>query len=300
MLDPEHARHLAPLLRELHATFDHQRRRAVDPVEFAHRYRRREDIEVAALLSASLAYGRVDLFRPKLAALFEAMGPSPGDFAASFDPRRHARVFEGFRYRFNVPADLAVLTAGAGALLRRGGSLESGFDAQLPLQEALSGFAATLRGVPRAAIERALGPVRGLAHLVPEPLRGSTSKRLLLFMRWMVRGPDGVDFGLWRTVSPARLVIPLDTHIARMSKHLGLTARRDLSWRTAVEVTDALRLVDARDPVKFDFALCHFGMSGDCPLRPEALHCRACLLRGACNTGQRLTRRKLEKAPSPG
>ncbi len=295
MLSPAATQRLAPVLRRLQATFDHQRRKAIDPVEFPHRFRRREDIEVAALISTSLAYGRVDLFRPKLETLFAAMGPSPADFAAGFDPRRHSKAFAGFCYRFNVPADLAVLTAGAGSLLRQAGTLEVGLKPSVPLQESLSAFAKAIRGAPRKGIEAALGPVRGLDHLLPEPTRGSTSKRLLLFLRWMVRGPDEVDFGLWKTVSPSELVIPLDTHIARMSRHLGLTERTDLSWRTAMDITDSLRTIDPADPVRFDFALCHFGMSGACPLRSSRSVCLACPLLAACRTGQRLTRRKLEK-----
>jgi endonuclease III len=98
----------------------------------------------------------------------------------------------------------------------------------------------------------------------------------------MVRGPDGVDLGIWRGVPPSALVVPLDTHVARVARRLGLTRRKDLSWRTAEEVTAALRVADAEDPVRFDFALCHLGMSGHCPPRRDPGRCAACALAEEC------------------
>jgi len=287
MLTAARAKALVAPLNALLATWDSRARIGFDPVELPHRYARPEDIEVSALLCTSLAYGRVDLFKPKLEQLLAAMGESPADFAAGFDPARHRRVFEGFVYRFNLAADVGLLVAGMGAMLRAHGSLAAAFRTELPLREGLADFTGRLRATPREPIVRALGPLRGLDHLLPDPLRGGSCKRLLLFLRWMVRGPDAVDFGLWE-IPTAKLVIPLDTHIARMSRLLGLTARKDLSWRTAEEITASLRRLDAADPVKYDFALCHYGMSGACPLRPVRENCAGCPLRSACKVGRRI------------
>ena len=288
MLSAARAQALKPLLDGFLARYDAAARVPFDPVVLPRRYRRAQDAEVSALLACSLAYGRVELFKPKLEALLAAMGESPAAFAAEFHPVRHRKVFEGFVYRFNLASDLAVLVAGMGAMLRAHGSLGAAFRLDLPLREALAEFAGTLREHPRAEIVRALGPVRGLEHLLPDPLRGGSCKRLLLFLRWMARGPDAVDLGLW-SLPKSKLVIPLDTHIARISKLLGLTARRDLSWRTAEEITASLRRLDPEDPVKYDFALCHYGMSGVCPARPVLENCRRCALRPACKTGRRVT-----------
>jgi uncharacterized protein (TIGR02757 family) len=137
----------------------------------------------------------------------------------------------------------------------------------------------------RKPVERALGPVRGLAHLFPDPARGGASKRQMLLLRWMVRGPDGLDFGLWKEVPSSALTIPLDTHIARVSRRIGLTQRRTLGWRTAKDITDSLKLLDPADPIKYDFALCHLGMSGACPPRLTVEHCRRCPLSAGCRTG---------------
>ena len=269
-----------------------EERIAFDPVELPRRYTHPRDIEVAGLLSASMAYGRADLFKPKIAALLGAMGSSPAEFACELTPRRARSLLRGFVYRFNVGADIAVLLTGAGKAMRERGSLEALFAEQLSrhgnLHAALSGFTAALRDVPMAPIRRELGPVRGLHHLLPSPLGPGAAKRLNLFLRWMVRGPDGVDFGIWRTIPPSKLLVPLDTHVGRIARHLGLTRRRDLSWKTAEEITSSLRRVDALDPVRFDFAICHHGMSGACPPKPRLQTCSPCALNEVCLTGRRI------------
>ena len=146
---------------------------------------------------------------------------------------------------------------------------------------ALARFAAELRGA------REVGPLlegrglRGLRHLLPDPAGPGASKRWNLYLRWMVRGPDGVDLGLWRGVPTSALLVPLDTHVHRVARALGLTARRDASWRTAEEIT-LLRRIDPLDPVRYDFALCHLGMSGLCPARRDAQKCLSCSLARAC------------------
>ncbi len=272
-----------------------EERIAFDPVELPRRYSDPRDIEVAGLLSASMAYGRADLFKPKIAALLMAMGSSPAEFACELTPRRARVLLRGFVYRFNVGADVAVLLMGAGRAIRERGSLEALFAAELSrhgnLHGALSGFTAALRSVPMAPIRREFGPVRGLDHLLPAPLGLGAAKRLNLFLRWMVRGPDGVDFGIWRTIPPSKLLVPLDTHVGRIARHLGLTRRKDLTWKTAEEITAALRQVDPIDPVRFDFALCHHGMSGACPLKPSLPTCSSCPLNEVCITGRRILAR---------
>jgi uncharacterized protein (TIGR02757 family) len=289
------AEHLRPALEALRSGVDHAARLAADPVEIPHRYADPRDIEVSAFICASLAYGRVDLFKPKLEALHAAMGRSPAEFVQSLEVRSAARLFRPFVYRFNVGTDVAVLLMGVGQSLRRHGSLEALFvrelaEAEGSTEKALGRFTRAIRqAAPLEAIRKALGRERGLHHLLPA-VGGGAAKRLNLFLRWMVRGPDAVDFGIWRAVSPAGLVIPLDTHIHRMARHLGLTGRKSAGWRTAEEITRSLALLDGADPVKYDFALCHFGMSGACPLRPARSVCARCPLLGACRTGRRLTR----------
>lgn len=294
MLSAARAKTLKPLLDGFLTRFDRTGRIAFDPVEFPRNYSRADDAELAGLLAASLAYGRADLFKPKLAWILERMGPHPAVFARNFDPRRDAERFRPFVYRFNLGSDVATLISAAGALQREYGSLGDAF-AQMHAEErslrpALARFVAALRTRAPRGVEEVLGPPRALAHMLPDPEGGSSCKRLLLYLRWMIRKPDGVDLGLW-PLSPEVLVIPLDTHIARISKFLGLTARKDLSWRTAEEITDSLRRLDPVDPVKYDFALCHLGMSGDCPAKSLRERCVDCALLPACRQGRSVLRR---------
>ena len=294
MLSAARAALLEPRLSALLADYDYDARIEADPIEFPRRHSRPEDIELVALLATSLAYGNAKAFKPKLAQLLAPMGKHPADFARNFDPKRDAKHFEGFVYRFNVGADLAVLVSSAGRLSREHGGLGKAFEAafrrEQSLRGALTSFVAGLRGHIDPAIEERLGKPRDLAHLLPNPEGGSSCKRLLLYLRWMVRGPDRVDFGLW-DIPKSALVIPLDTHIGRISRFLGLTARSDLSWRTAEEITASLRRLDPEDPVKYDFALCHTGMSGACPARSHARTCAPCGLLPACRKGPQVLRR---------
>ncbi len=210
------------------------------------------DLEVAGLLSAALAYGRVDLFKPRLAALLKSLGPHPGALARDLLHPNIFKICEGFSYRMTGPAEVAALLAGAGALAREQGTLGAAFAGMF----ARTGEP-TVRGALGLFVEALLagpGPAsRRLKHLLPHPARGSACKRLNLFLRWMVRGPDGVDLGLWRAIPPAALVIPLDTHVHRIAGLVGLTRRPDLSWATAEEITSRLRALDPADPVRFDF-----------------------------------------------
>ena len=124
---------------------------------------------------------------------------------------------------------------------------------------------------------------RGFAHLWSDPLKGSALKRLNMLMRWMVRGPDEVDLGLWASLGPARLTIPLDAHVFRVARALGLTRRSSPSWRAAREVTEALLTLDPQDPVRYDFALAHLGISGDCAGHQVPERCQRCALQPICS-----------------
>jgi uncharacterized protein (TIGR02757 family) len=256
------------MLERLDAGLDRTARISADPVEFPRRYPDPGDAEVAGLVAASLAYGRADVFKPVVARVLAAMGPSPAAFAASFARAPDRGFFAGAVYRFNRPPDLAALVAAVGHVRSHHGSLgarftalfgEEGGDARA-LRPALARFARELRASPPvASLLRGRGR-RGFLHLLPDPAGPGASKRWNLYLRWMVRGPDAVDLGLWRGVPPSALVVPLDTHVHRVARALGLTARKDASWRTAEELTSALRRIDPLDPVRFDFALCHLGM----------------------------------------
>lgn len=293
MLSTARADRLRPLLERFVDDFDAAGRIGFDPVEAPRSYPDPADQEVAGLLAASIAYGRADLFRPKLFGLLEAMGPSPAAFARSFDPRRDGERLAPFAYRFHLPADFGALVAGAGALLRSHGSLGASFAAALrrhgSLREALAAFSRAIREEGANAVAGAMGPPRALEHLLSDPAKGGACKRLLLYLRWMVRR-DAVDLGTWEGLVPrSALLVPVDTHVLRVARLLGLTRRKEASWRTAEEITASLRRLDPEDPVRYDFALCHLGMSGACPVRRDRSRCLRCPLRDGCAAGRRLS-----------
>ncbi len=268
-------RQLADRLEALLATQDRGRTRETDPVGFVHRYEDDADREVVGLVASSLAFGNVSSVRRSVARALGALGPHPARTIARGRPELERRL-DGFVHRVYRGPHLAAMLRGAARLRRRHGSLGAAFGRAVKEEGSLRGglarFADALRGQDAP---------RGLRHLVPNPRAGSACKRLLLYLRWMVRPADGVDLGLW-DFSPARLIIPVDTHIHRIARNLGLTARTDASWTTAEEITEALRRLDPNDPVRFDFALCHLGVARDCPSRRDEAKCRRCVLRPVC------------------
>jgi uncharacterized protein (TIGR02757 family) len=271
-------------LERLYREFDYRGRLARDAIQYPRRYADPLDREIVALLSASLAYGRVDLFGPWIDRLLGWLHPSPRAFVLDFDPARQAPIFQPFHYRFTRGVDLAAAVLALHRLLARHGSLRQAFlagysDADPDIRPALERFAASI-------LEQDFGPVGmprptfGFRHLFPRPRDGGACKRWHLFLRWMVRR-DGFDFGDWPEVSPAKLLIPLDTHVANMADALRLTRLRSRTARMAEDITGRLRLLDPGDPVKYDFALCHTLMRGDC-LGRRAPVCGDCRLRPAC------------------
>jgi len=272
-------------LEALYRDFDYRGRLAHDVIRFPRRYADPLDREIVALLAASLAYGRVDLFGPWVERLLAWLGPSPRAFALAFVPARDAALFAPFHYRFTRGPDLAAAMLAIHRLLVRHGSLRMAFlagysDVDLDVRPALDRFAASLLDQDFSAVGMRR-PSRGLKHLFPRPVDGSACKRWHLFLRWMVRR-DHLDFGDWPEIPPAKLLIPLDTHVANMADALGLTRRRSRTGRMVEEVTASLRALDPADPIKYDFALCHTRMRGDCRGRRDPGVCPGCGLRPIC------------------
>ncbi len=263
---------------------------ARDPVGIVRRFRLPAEQEVVGLLASTFAFGNVTTILQKvedalsrvgapLLARIDALG-LPGLVAA----------LEGFRHRLFVGDDVARLLYGARRVQREAGSLGAAFAAELAasgaepdLQRALAGFVTRIREAGGLVTG---GKRRGPAHMLPDVLRGSGAKRLLLYLRWMVRAEDGVDLGLW-PVPPSALVIPVDTHIQKLAQNLGLTRRTDTSWKTASEITARLRRFDPSDPVKYDFSLCHLGMVQQCPSRRDEAACEGCGVRPICRHWRR-------------
>ncbi|HSE94949.1 MAG TPA: TIGR02757 family protein [Methylomirabilota bacterium] len=272
-------------LEALYRDYDYGARVGDDAIQYPARYRDPFDREIAALLAASLAYGRVTLFGPWIDRLLGWLQPSPRRFVEAFDPRRHTERFRPFHYRFTRGLDVAAAVLAIQRLVRRHGSLREAFldgysREHADIRPALERFAAALRDQDLRAVGMTR-PSRGFRHLFPQPADGGACKRWNLFLRWMVRR-EYPDFGDWSEVSPAKLVIPLDTHVASMAHAVRLTALKSRTWRMAEDITTTLRRLDPTDPVKYDFALCHTRMRGDCRDQRDPQVCPGCGLRSVC------------------
>ncbi len=225
-----------------------------DPLEFLYAYEDLRDREVAGLVASALAYGRVAQILRSVSEVLERIGPEPAGFVSRSSSRELERRLEGFKHRFTTGADIAKLLVGAARAIRKHGSLNACFAGGLdPGDESV---------IP--ALERFSAEIAGLARshcgfLFPSPEKGSACKRLNLYLRWMVRH-DAVDPGGWTGVSPALLVVPLDTHMHRIGLALGLTERGQADLRTALEITGGFRQIVPEDPVRYDFCLTRLGI----------------------------------------
>ena len=266
-----------------------------DPVEIVHEFRDPHDQEVVGLVVALLAYGRVASIKSKSRALIEPWGRQP---AAALDSGFAAKTAQGFIYRFQKGNDLPELLKAMARLRSEYGSLAAAFASGLCASDwdygsAMDRFSEKLRNYLPEELSY------GLRFLLPGggETRGA-AKRLCLYLRWMIRddhregSTGGADLGVWQQLvpgefSPAKLIIPLDTHIARVALNIGLTDKKSINLAMAREITSALRKLRPEDPLYYDMALCHLGISGDCPGFRQLPACSGCPIRGACRLGRK-------------
>lgn len=262
-----------------------------DPIDFVHRYTHPDDQEVAALFASALAFGRVASFTPVLDNIF-ALADAAGGPAKWVDRSTRAPDpgLSPLFYRWVRGPDLARFAAAIGRFRTRHGSVrrwvnQSDSTTDSDIGPTLSRLVTEFRELSTADIDVSFADLsRGYKHLLPHPDSGSACKRWCMFARWMTR-TESPDIGLWN-IDPEALIIPLDTHIHRVSRMVGLTRRNDGSWRTAREITANLRRVDPSDPVRFDFVLAHLGIDGQCKGRRIAAICDRCSLVPVCKTGR--------------
>ncbi len=241
---------------------------ASDPVHIVRRYSDPADREVVAFFAAALAFGRVASVLSSVESLLAPMGNSPSSFVRSFKPQRDGILLRRLRHRWVHGLDLIALVWILSQMLETAGSVEEFFmkgykSGSTDLSEALESFSGRARSMDLASIYGEPLDVPGVGYFFPRPSSGSGCKRLNLFLRWMVRR-DAVDMGVWSRVRTSQLVIPLDTHLVRVSRCLGLTRYRSPGWRMAVEITSSLKELNPIDPIKYDFSLCHLGMTNLC------------------------------------
>ena len=239
-----------------------------DPLEFLYQYKDVRDREIAGLIAASLAYGTVARILVSVSRVLAVMGTSPYAYLCATPPKTMAVHFSPFVHRFAKSVHLCALLSGIQQVLSEYGSIHQCFCAACQASDETVLPALTFLAGKINASHGDCGP----GHLMPCPEKGSACKRLNLYMRWMVRR-DAVDPGGWDDISPAKLIVPLDVHMFRIAREIGLTNRRQANMATALRVTQGFCQWSPDDPVRYDFALTRFGIrngaSGSAALKQE-------------------------------
>lgn len=226
-----------------------------DPLMFVYRYKNIGDKEVVALISACFAYGNVKQIIKNLTKIFDVMGSSPKKYLLSKTKQDFKKDFKNFKYRFTTEEELVNFLLAIKTILEKEKTLENLFykfylQGKKDFLFALNNFCKELR---------AHGKV---ATLVPDPDKKSALKRINLFLRWCVR-KDNVDCGLWHKIPTACLIVPLDVHMHRNARALGLTKRNQTDMKTALEISCSLAKFCKNDPIKYDFCITRFGIHPD-------------------------------------
>ena len=224
-----------------------------DPVGIPNRFSDKKDKEIAGFIASLVAYGRREVFLKKLAILFEIAQNEPLNFILNFEPK----ILGDFNYRFGKPDDFAQIFNIMRDLYEKEGGLEELFKYGYENQINDNMFIPVTDYFYSKARDNS---AQGFRFMLPDARKGSAMKRMCMYLRWMVRkGP--VDFGLWNFMPASDLYIPLDTHVARISREMGLLTRNANDFKSVVELTENLKKFDANDPAKYDFALFGYGVN---------------------------------------
>ena len=224
-----------------------------DPIQIPHKFERKEDIEIAGFLTATIAWGNRKMIINNANKLMGIMGDSPYDFIMDYKDNNY-KDLNNFVHRTFNSVDLNHFILALGHIYKNHNGLEHVFslNTQLPLQERISVFKKVFFEIPHQH--------RTEKH-VSDPLKGSAAKRINMFLRWMVRNDNkGVDFGIWKTIAPSELSCPLDVHSGSVARKLKLLIRKQNDAKALAELDTKLRKLDVNDPVKYDFALFGLGV----------------------------------------
>jgi uncharacterized protein (TIGR02757 family) len=230
---------------------------ATDPICIPHLFTKKQDIEIAGFFAAIFAWGNRTTIINKSKELITLMDNAPHQFILQHQ-KKDLQKLEGFKHRTFNSTDLLYCIEFFKMHYSKNNSLQNAFTQWMnkkdsTIENGLKGFYHYFFSLPHIA-------ERTKKHIA-SPEKNSSCKRLNMFLRWMVRIDNtGVDFGIWKNISPAQLVIPIDVHVARVAKKLHLLRRNQTDWQTAIELTEYLRTLDDKDPVKYDFALFNLGV----------------------------------------
>ncbi|MCB0480330.1 MAG: TIGR02757 family protein [Flavobacteriales bacterium] len=222
-----------------------------DPIQIPHLYQQKEDIEIVAFIVATISWGQRKTIINNGIKLSQYLGESPYGFVMEANSKQISGLSD-FKHRTFQGQDLQFFISSLRSIYAQHNGMEKLFAIGDTIAEGISAF--------RTAFLETHHEKRSEKHL-SNPLTGSATKRINMFLRWMVRQDNrGVDFGIWKSISPSRLMLPLDVHTGNVSRELKLLHRTQDDWKAVEEVTAQLRLLDSNDPVKYDYALFALGV----------------------------------------
>lgn len=222
-----------------------------DPVQFVHRFRDKKDIELAGFIASLLAYGGRKQFISKLDNFFADIAKNePLNFILNFQPK----LIGNFNYRFGKPNDFISIFK----ILKELYSSSEGLEALFKYGYEQNKTFATVTDYFYARADKNVG--QGFYHMIPNPHNGGAMKRMCMYLRWMVR-KSCVDVGIWNFMKPSELLIPLDVHVGRISRQMGLLTRNANDFKSVIELTNKLKEFCPEDPVKYDFAMFGYGVN---------------------------------------
>jgi uncharacterized protein (TIGR02757 family) len=256
---------LKAILEAAYADYHSQQSLEKDPISLVHAFPDPRDKEIAGFICALIAYGNVATILKGANALLEPLRPSPYQTLSRYSK---PLSLPDFKHRFTVGVDFEIVFHWIHRALVDHPTLESFFvagkPASTPMKELLSSFVKrfTALSLPPELQDARVKRQRQLKYLISDPARGSACKRLNMFLRWMVRPSDGIDLGLWKSISPASLILPLDTHVLQTIGQLGWATSEQATWKLAEKATLRLKKLCPEDPIRYDFSLCHLSMEG--------------------------------------
>ena len=259
----------------MYQKYNHRNLIKPDPLQFIYNYSDSRDMEIVGLLSAALAYGRVEQIQKSLIKLFGIIGEKPSEFVLNLNQSKRKKL-QDFKHRFNTGDDISDLLELLKTIIKKYGSIENYFlqgynESDENIIPALTTFSDSLLNN---------NSNKGLGYLLVSPSNGSACKRMNLFLRWMVRNDD-VDSGIWKSIDKAKLIVPIDVHMGRLCRFLGFHDKNTISLKTAIEITKHFSEIEPDDPVKYDFALSRIGIVENCSGKYNT-NCMECELNMFC------------------
>lgn len=250
---------LKPFLEELVKKIEQPEYIHDDPVQFMHAFEKKNDRELAGFFAATMAWGRRDIVNAKVEDLLNRMNNRPAEFILNYS-ESDAQNFEGFKHRTFKPIDMHWITKTLQSIMLKFGNFEQFWafcsdQAKREKRELIAVFHEQFFTFHPEI------PQRVRKH-VSNPEKNSSAKRLYMYLRWVIRKNSPVDPGTMDFISPAELKIPLDVHVARQARKLGLLSRKQNDWKAVLELTKRMRILDPEDPAKYDYALFGIGVLG--------------------------------------